>query len=61
LHVRRNFTDGREKAPKDKRVRSVPMTPAVVDALGSLKERDYMAEDADLVLRPWPGLWGSAT
>ena len=33
VHVRRNFTDGREKMPKGKRVRSVPMIPAVVDAL----------------------------
>jgi integrase len=27
VHVRRNYTDGREKVPKGKRVRSVPMTP----------------------------------
>jgi integrase len=49
LHVRRNFTDGREKMPKGKRVRSVPMIPAVVDALARLKERGYLTDDADLI------------
>ena len=49
LHVRRNYTDGREKMPKGKRVRSVPMTPRVVDTLGRLKDRGYLAEDGDLV------------
>lgn len=49
LHVRRNFTDGREKVPKGKRVRSVPMTPDVIDALASLKEREHFTEDDDLV------------
>jgi integrase len=28
IHVRRNYTDGREKVPKGKRVRSVPMSPS---------------------------------
>jgi integrase len=49
LHVRRNYTDRREKVPKGKRVRSVPMTPPVIDALARLKERGYLAEDTDLV------------
>jgi integrase len=49
LHVRRNYTDRREKVPKGKRVRSVPMTPPVADALARLKERGYLAEDTDLV------------
>jgi integrase len=49
LHVRRNYTDRREKMPKGKRVRSVPMTSPVVDALARLKERGFLAEDADLV------------
>jgi integrase len=49
LHVRRNYTDGREKMPKGKRVRSVPMTPRVIDTLGRLKDRGYLAEDGDLV------------
>ncbi len=49
LHVRRNFTDGREKVPKGKRVRSVPMVPEVIDALGRLKEREHFTGDDDLV------------
>jgi integrase len=49
LHVRRNYTDRREKAPKGRKVRSVPMTPTVVDALARLKERSYLTEDTDLV------------
>jgi integrase len=49
LHVRRNYTDRREKMPKGKRVRSVPMTPAVIDSLGCLKERGYLTQDGDLV------------
>jgi len=49
LHVRRNFTDGREKVPKGKKVRSVPMVPEVLDTLGRLKERAYLTVDDDLV------------
>jgi integrase len=49
LHVRRNYTDRREKMPKGKRVRSVPMTPGVIDTLAQLKERGYLTEDTDLV------------
>ncbi len=49
LHVRRNYTDHREKVPKGKRVRSVPMTPDVIDALGRLKERERFTADDDLV------------
>ena len=49
LHVRRNFTGGIEKVPKGKRVRSVPMMPAVIDVLAGLKERREFAADADLV------------
>jgi integrase len=49
LHVRRNYTDRREKVPKGKRVRSVPMTPAVVDALARLKEREHFSGEDDLV------------
>jgi integrase len=48
LHVRRNFTDRREKMPKGKRVRSVPMIPAVVDSLARLKERGHLSKDDDL-------------
>jgi integrase len=49
LHVRRNFTGGEEKVPKGKRVRSVPMMPAVIDALAALKEREEFIADDDLV------------
>jgi integrase len=49
LHVRRNYTKGEEKVPKGKRVRSVPMTPHVVDTLARLKERGYLTDDDDLV------------
>ncbi len=50
LHVRKNFTDRREKEyPKGRKVRSVPMTPDVVDALGRLKEREHFTGDEDLV------------
>jgi integrase len=49
LHVRRNYTGGREKVPKGKRVRSVPMMPAVIDALAELKEREEFTGDDDLV------------
>ena len=42
LHVRRNFTGGQEKVPKGKRVRSVPMMPAVIDTLAKLKEREEL-------------------
>ena len=36
LHVRRNFTDRREKTPKSGRVRSAPMVDEVMAALDSL-------------------------
>jgi integrase len=49
LHVRRNYTDRREKIPKGKRVRSVPMMTQVVDALARLKEREHFTGDDDLV------------
>jgi integrase len=48
-HVRRNYTGGSEKMPKGKRVRSVPMMPAVVDRLATLKEREHFTGDEDLV------------
>jgi hypothetical protein len=49
LHVRKNFTGGVEKVPKGKKVRSVPMTPEVLDALGRMKEREDFTGDEDLV------------
>jgi integrase len=64
VHVRRNFTGKppREKIPKGKKVRSVPMAPAVVDELGRLKERDHFTGDDDLVFANLTGghlnAWG---
>jgi integrase len=62
LHVRRNYTNREEKIPKGKRVRSVPMTPHVVDTLARLKERGYLNEDDDLVFSNTAGdhlcAWG---
>jgi integrase len=62
LHVRRNYTSREEKVPKGKRVRSVPMTPHVVDTLARLKERGYLTEDDDLVFSNTAGdhlcAWG---
>jgi integrase len=58
LHVRRSLgrrktADGKwepvEKVPKGKKVRSVPMMPAVVDTLARLKERNEHTADDDLV------------
>ena len=49
LHVKRNFTGGREKIPKGKRDRSVPMMPAVINELAALKEREHFTGDGDLV------------
>ena len=49
VHVRRNFTGGREKVPKGKRVRSVPMMPAVIDTLTALKGREHFTDDGALV------------
>jgi integrase len=49
LHVRRNYTGGREKVPKGKRVRSVPMMPEVMDTLATLKGREHFTGDGDLV------------
>ncbi len=49
VHVRRNYTDGRLKMPKGKKVGSVPMVPDVADALALLKERKRFTGDDDLV------------
>jgi integrase len=48
IHVRCNYTDKTEKVPKGKKARSVPMTPAVMETLGRLKNRDHFTDD-DLV------------
>jgi integrase len=61
VHVRRNYTDRRDKVPKGRKVRSVPMTPDVLDALARLKGREHFTGDDELVfctplggyLDPW--------
>ena len=59
VHVRRNYTGGREKSPKGKRVRSVPIMPRVADALARPKDRGYLTDDNDLVFRGAPRLVGA--
>jgi integrase len=52
IHVRRSATVGsgaKVKAPKSGRVRSVPMVPAVAEALARLSTRQYFRGDDDLV------------
>jgi integrase len=51
LHVRKtwDYKRKKEKMPKGKRVRSVPMMPAVVDALAELKDASEFTADEDLV------------
>lgn len=49
VHVRRNFTDRREKVPKGRKVRAVPLMARVADELARLKDRDHFAEEGDLV------------
>jgi integrase len=50
IHVERGFTDeGGEDLPKSYRVRSVPMMPQVALALSRLREREFFAEDDELV------------
>lgn len=49
VHVRRNFTNGVDKIPKGKKVRSVPMVPDVLDALARLKDRELFCGEDDLV------------
>ncbi len=49
LHVRRNYTDRREKAPKSGRVRSAPMVDEVTAALDGLTRRVRFTAAEDLV------------
>src|SRR3954468_18122223 len=49
IQVRRNFTDGREKAPKSGRVRSAPMVDEVMTALDALFRRTEFTAPDDLV------------
>jgi integrase len=49
VHVRRNYVNRREKVPKGKKVRSVPMMAQLVDELAREKEREHFTGDDDLV------------
>ena len=49
LHVRRNYTDRREKAPKSGRVRSAPMVDEVTAVLDGLTRRVRFTAAEDLV------------
>jgi integrase len=49
IHVRRNYTDRTEKAPKSGRVRSAPMVDEVMVALDALSRRDHFTRPDDLV------------
>jgi integrase len=55
LHVRRNYTDKREKRPKSGKVRSAPMADDVMRALDGLSRRGHLTEPDDLV---FPGAQG---
>jgi integrase len=49
VHVRRSFSYGVETAPKSGRVRTVPLAPAVAQALASLGLRGHFTDRDDLV------------
>ncbi len=49
IQVRRNYTDGHEKAPKSGRVRSAPMVDEVTLALDGLSRREHFTRADDLV------------
>jgi integrase len=49
LHVRRNYTDRREKAPKSGRVRSAPIVDEVTAALDALTRRAHFTSPDDPV------------
>jgi integrase len=49
IQVRRNYTDGHEKAPKSGRVRSAPMVDEVMVALDTLSRREHFTRADDLV------------
>ena len=56
IRVTSSFTTGHLTSPKSGRVRSVPMAPAVAEALARLANRNAWAGDDDLV---FPGVLGS--
>src|SRR4051794_35761600 len=56
VRVTASYTTGHLTSPKSGRVRSVPMAPAVAEALARLANRDAWTGDDDLV---FPGVLGS--
>jgi integrase len=49
IHVRANFTHGREGLPKSGKVRAVPLIDQVAARLDALSRREHFTEVADLV------------
>jgi integrase len=49
LRVRASYAGGRLTSPKSGKVRSVPLAPAVAEALTSLRRRGHLEGDEDLV------------
>ena len=49
VHVRRNFTGGKEDTPKSGRERTVPMAQEVGESLARLSQREHFTGDEDLV------------
>jgi integrase len=49
LRVRASYGLGRVSPPKSGKVRSVPLAPAVADALAALRGREHFKDDDDLV------------
>ena len=49
IHVRRNYTNRREKTPKSGRVRSAPMIDEVMVTLDALSKREHFTRPDDLV------------
>jgi integrase len=56
VRVTASFTNGALTSPKSGRVRSVPMAPAVAEALARLSQREHRTRDDDLV---FPGAVGT--
>jgi integrase len=49
IRVRASYTNGHLTTPKSGKVRSVPMTARVAEALARLSQREYFADENDLV------------
>ncbi len=49
IRVRGSFSHGQVVSPKSGKVRTVPMVPAVAEALARLRDREHFTRDDDLV------------